>query len=123
MLMMMGFGAMALFQGLQVYRMQKTLQNQSEQIKNSARRRNTINQTEPDEDSDQKEEEKAPPIRSRGFNALSAVDHPTKRSQTFSGAAAQAQPNNNKQSEEISALVINQVSKLIQNQSQNKIER
>ena len=94
MLMMMGFGAMALFQGLQVYRMQKTLQQQSEQIKNSARNknsRNTTNQTEPDEDSDEKQEEKAAPIRSRGFSALSAVDQPTtKRSQTFSGAAAQA---------------------------------
>ena len=90
MLMMMGFGAMALFQGLQVYRMQKTIQKQDEQIMNSARRRNTTNTTEPDEDFDQKQEGKAPPIQSRGFSALSAVDQPAKRSKTMPGATAQA---------------------------------
>ena len=45
MLMMMGFGALALFQGIQVYMMQKQIARQNDRILDIARRRRDTNQT------------------------------------------------------------------------------
>ena len=78
MLMMIGFGALALLQGVQVYTMQKQIQRQNDKILDSARRRTTTNQTETSES--EQEEVKTPPAKQQRIpsfvNKLSAVDSP-----------------------------------------------
>jgi len=62
MLMIMGMGALALFQGLQVYRMQKQIQRQNDAILDSAR---TTRTTRSDANSEYSDEDNNTRMRGR----------------------------------------------------------
>ena len=57
-LMMMGFGALALFQGFQVYRMSKQLEKQQEVIMESARSQKAVRSEVASEISDEERKDK-----------------------------------------------------------------